>query len=237
MNDEHLLIETRGGVRTITLNRPRARNALLLEMRRKLQDIFAEAASDDAVSVLVLTGTDPAFCAGIDIKEPLPPGGQVTDPAASLRAVAKPVIGAINGVCVTGGLELALACDILVASEQARFADTHVSLGLVPAWGMTAMLAQCLGTRRAVEMSLGGAFIDASTARSWGLVNHVVPHDELMERVSDIARSLSEADRLAARAVLGVYRRAAGLPFEQALALEHDAWREWRAMLPEELSI
>ena len=152
---EHLLVSTDDGIRTITLNRPEARNALTLAMRRRLKELFAEASADEAVAVLVLTGTDPAFSGGVDVKE-LRAGaaagreGVVTDPASALRAVAKPVIGAINGVCVTGALELALGCDVLLASEHARFADTHAKLGLVPAWGMTVFLAQAVGTRRAV---------------------------------------------------------------------------------------
>src|SRR5690606_20981276 len=91
-----------------------------------------------------------------------------------------PVIGAVNGVAITGGFELALACDFLVASEQARFADTHARVGIMPGWGLTVLLPEAIGFRRAKEMSTTGNFLDAQTALAWGLVNHVVPHAELL---------------------------------------------------------
>jgi enoyl-CoA hydratase len=143
--------------------------------------------------------------------------------------VPKPVLGAINGVCVTGGLELALACDVLIASEHARFADTHVRLGLVPAWGMSAFLAQAIGTRKAVELSLTGTFVTADEALQWGLVNHVVPHGRLLARTYEIAASMRDAEPVAARTVLDLYRRATGVPVEDALALEREAFSAWRA--------
>lgn len=230
---EHLLVSTVDGIQTITLNRPETRNALTLAMRRRLKELFAEAADDADVSVLVLTGTDPAFSGGVDVKE-LRAGaaagreGEVTDPAAALRAVAKPVIGAINGVCVTGGLELALGCDVLLASEQARFADTHAKLGLVPAWGMTVFLARAIGTRRAVELSLTGEFIDADNALSWGLVNEVVPHDALMARAYEVAATMRDLDPDARATILELYRRGNGLSVDDALALEHEVFEQWR---------
>lgn len=155
--------------------------------------------------------------------------GVVTDPAAALRAVPKPVIGAINGVCVTGGLELALGCDVLLASERARFADTHAKLGLVPAWGMSAFLAQAVGTRKAIELSLTGEFIDADEALRTGLVNHVLAHEDLMPRTYEIATAMRDADPVAAHTVLDLYRRSAGRSVEKALALEHEAFEEWRS--------
>lgn len=231
---EHLLVSTDDGIRTITLNRPEARNALTLAMRRRLKELFAEASADEAVAVLVLTGTDPAFSGGVDVKE-LRAGaaagreGVVTDPASALRAVAKPVIGAINGVCVTGALELALGCDVLLASEHARFADTHAKLGLVPAWGMTVFLAQAVGTRRAVELSLTGQFIDAQEALRCRLVNQVVPHDALMARAYEIAATVRDLDPDARSTILDLYRRASGLPVSDALTLEHALFEQWRA--------
>ena len=156
----------------------------------------------------------------------------MTDPAAALRAIPKPVIGAINGACVTGGLELALGCDVLVASERAQFADTHVKLGLVPAWGMSAFLARAVGARKAIELSLTGSFIDAPEALSCGLVNHVVAHDDLMPRTYEMAAAMRDADPAAASVVLGLYRRGVGRPVEDALAFEHDAFEAWRSSRP-----
>ncbi len=229
-----LRVESADRICTVTIDRPEARNALSLAMRRRLKELFTEVGADDNVAVLVLTGVDPAFSAGVDVKELRAgtagePSGVVTDPATALRAVPKPVIGAINGVCVTGGLELALGCDVLIASERARFADTHVKLGLVPAWGMSAFLAHAVGTRKAIELSLTGEFVDADEALRIGLVNHVVPHDDLLPRAYEIASAMRDADPVAARTVLDLYRRSAGRSVDDALALEHDTFEQWRA--------
>ena len=102
--------------------------------------------------------------------------------------MATPVIGAINGVAITGGFEVALACDFLVASERARFADTHARVGIMPGWGLTVALPEAIGLRRAKEMSTTGNFVDAETALAWGLVNHVVPHDELLPFARKLSR-------------------------------------------------
>ena len=164
----------------------------------------SEAETDDAVDVVILTGADPAFCAGLDLKElgsgaTSGSGGSagseivdLTKAARPLPPMTKPLIGAVNGVAVTGGLELALACDFLVASEHARFADTHSRVGIQPGWGLTVALPAAVGVRRAKEMSATGNFVDAATALSWGLVNHVVAHDELMAA----ARRLAARHRL-----------------------------------------
>jgi enoyl-CoA hydratase len=234
MAEQHLRVATNDGICTITIDRPDARNALSLGMRRGLKELFAQASADDDVAVIVLTGVDPAFSAGVDVKElrsgsGREGGGEITDPAAALRAVPKPVLGAINGVCVTGGLEIALACDVLVASAHARFADTHVRLGLVPAWGMSAYLARAVGTRKAVELSLTGAFITADEALQWRLVNHVVPHGELLPRTYELAAAMRDAEPVATKTVLDLYRRANGLPVDAALALEREAFVAWRA--------
>jgi enoyl-CoA hydratase len=133
MTEDILLIDNDTRVRTLTLNRPQARNALLTALRDRFFAALADAKADDAVDVVVLTGTDPVFCAGLDLKEL---GGQSALPDISPRwpPMTKPVIGAINGAAVTGRLEFALYCDILIASEQARFGDTHARVGLLPTW-------------------------------------------------------------------------------------------------------
>lgn len=232
MSDDHLLVESTDGIRTITLHRPDVRNALSLAMRRRLKELFGEAGEDPEVAVVVLTGTDPAFCGGVDIKE-LRSGtaregtGEVTDPASALRAIPKPVIGAVNGACITGGLELALGCDVLIASEHARFADTHARIGFVPAWGMTTFLARAVGTRKAIELSLTGELMDAHEALRCGLVNQVVPHDDLMLRAHAIAAAMRDCKQDAVRILLDLYRRGSGLPVEDAFALEQEAFRAW----------
>jgi enoyl-CoA hydratase len=232
MSSDHLVVTTENRIRTITLNRPDARNALSLAVRQELKERFVEAGADDEVAVLVLTGRDPAFCGGVDIKELGAGGGregraEITDPASALRAVPKPVLGAINGVCITGGLELALGCDVLIASERARFADTHVKIGFVPAWGMTAALAQAVGTRKATELSLSGRFVEADEALVCGLVNQVVPHEDLLPRTYELATAMRDADPTALRTLLDLYRRGAGRSFDDALALEREAFQGW----------
>ncbi len=190
------LLEVADGVATVTLNRPEARNALSTELIRTLARLVGEADGRDDVDVLILTGADPAFCAGLDLKELGNDGGPLkrapkdgvsagATPSATAQTgrkgatlpTSKPIIGAVNGVAVTGGLELALNCDFLVASERARFADTHARVGVHPLWGLTVLLPQAVGIRRAREMSATGNFVDAETALAWGLVNHVVAHE------------------------------------------------------------
>ena len=175
-DDDVLLIETADRIRTLTLNRPRVRNALSAELRDKLFSALAAAESDDGVDVVILTGADPAFCAGVDLKE-LGGGddgsGPIPDLSPRWPSLSKPVIGAINGVAVTGGLEVALSCDILIASEEARFADTHARVGILPTWGMSVRLPQAVGRGLAYRMSLTGDYLGAHDALRVGLVTQV----------------------------------------------------------------
>jgi enoyl-CoA hydratase/carnithine racemase len=218
------------GVRTITIDRPEARNAMSVVMRERIRDGFANASDDDAIDVVVITGADPGFSAGVDLKEIRSPSGppKRVNPAVAVRACVKPTIAAVNGACVTGGLEIALACDMIVASNQARFADTHAKAGLMPGWGMSAALPTAVGRRKAVELSLTGSFIDADEALRVGLVNHVVPHDDLLGRTYELAQSIRAHNQAVVRRQVALYRRTNGLAFEDALALERQAADEWR---------
>jgi enoyl-CoA hydratase/carnithine racemase len=137
------------------------------------------------------------------------------------------VIGAINGATVTGGLELALACDFLVASNRARFADTHARVGVMPGWGLTVRLAEAVGQRRAREMSTTGNFIDADTALAWGLVNHVVPHDELLPYSHALATDIVSNDRMGVANILETYQQQVDLMTNDARILEVRRSREW----------
>ena len=165
-----LLVDRADGVATVTLNRPEARNALNVELLRALPATIAELDADDEVAVVILTGADPAFCAGLDLKQlgssgdNLSGGGQGVAATPFPDDMVKPVIGAVNGPAVTGGLELALHCDFLIASERARFGDTHARVGVVPGWGLSVLLPQAVGVRRAKEMSLTGRFLTAQDA-------------------------------------------------------------------------
>ena len=137
--------------------------------------------------------------------------------------------GAINGPAVTGGLELALACDFLVASERARFADTHARVGVMPGWGLTVALPEAGGLRRAREMSATGNFISAPTALAWGLVNHVVPHEELLDFARQLAADIASADPGAVREILTTYNKGALVTAGEAALIEARAHRRWHA--------
>ncbi len=214
------------GIAVVTLNRPAARNALSQELRQSLRDTVAELDSDANVRVIVLTGADPVFCAGVDLKElaaDQPPTGigPFTAPFLTSRT---PLIGAINGAAVTGGFELALACHLLIASERATFTDTHSALGLAPGWGLTVLLSEAIGSRRARELSISSRTIDAQTALEWGLVNRVVPHDRLLEEVHGLARLIAANDYVAVQSICGVYNDQAAVRDEAAWRLEGQAW-------------
>ncbi len=234
-----VLYEVADRVATITLNRPEARNALSREVIRLLPELVVHADADPDVDVVILTGADPAFCAGVDLKElgatnAIPGlGAESEDLAADAGAldtrpgpfptVSKPIIGAVNGVAVTGGFELALNCDLLIASERARFADTHCRIGVQPGWGLTVLLAEAVGVRRARQLSITGNFRDAPTALAWGLVNEVVPHDELLPRCRVLAADIVSNDQAGVRRILRTYA-------ENELVAGADAWRNETAV-------
>ena len=200
-------------VATVTLNRPEARNALTGQMMSDLVTTLVELDEDEHIRVIVLTGADPAFCAGLDLKDL----AKTYDEATSKRPVVNreirslmpmldtPVIGAINGPAVTGGLELAMGCDFLIASHRASFADTHARVGVMPGGGMSIRLPQLIGINRARQMSLTGNFVDAGTACEWGLVNEVVMHSALMDRVMELALAISESRPEAIRELRRMY--------------------------------
>jgi len=234
MNADVLVaVATDDAVQVITLNRPEARNALSLALQSALSAALHAADDDENVACVVLTGADPAFCAGLDLKEL----GQGVAPAtlshddspfAALASMRTPTIGAINGACATGGLELALTCDFLVASERARFGDTHARVCFTPAGGMSVLLPQAVGLRRAREMSFTGNFVDAAEAHRIGLVNRVVPHDALVATAVAIGNSIATADQDAVRALKDLYDRGARLAPGDALDLELDVFRNRR---------
>ena len=185
------------GYAVLTLNRPQAMNALSRQLREQLADAIDALQADPKVRVLILTGAGRAFCAGLDLKE-LGAGGpgsaalavQVRDPVHALGRFSGPVVGAINGPAVTGGFELALACDVLIASTEARFADTHSRVGVMPGWGLSQKLSRAIGIYRAKELSLTGNFLDAQQALAWGLVNRVVPPEELLPQCRALAMDM-----------------------------------------------
>jgi enoyl-CoA hydratase len=192
------LIETRSGaVAVLTLNRPGAMNALDQALRAAIAEAAARLADDPGVHVLVLTGAgERAFCAGLDLKElgqrEDALRGVEADPIAALEAFPRPIIAAINGAAITGGLALALTADVLIASHAARFADTHARMGIMPGWGLSQKLPRIIGAGRAKEMSFTGNFIDAARAEAWGLVNSVHAPGALMDHAMALAHQMAE---------------------------------------------
>lgn len=221
-----LLIDTRDRIRTLTLNRPEARNALSAELRSRFYAAMREAENDDNVDVVIVTGADPVFCAGLDLKE-LGDTTELPDISPKWPPMSKPVIGAINGAAVTGGLEIALYCDILIASEHARFADTHARVGLLPTWGLSVRLPQKVGVGMARRMSMTGDHLSADEALRTGLVTQVVPHDQLLETARQVATSIVGNNQKAVRALMRSYHLIDDTQTSGPLWLEAASAREW----------
>ena len=228
-----VLTEVSDGVATVTLNRPEARNALNHAVRSQLPAVMERLDADDRVSVIVLTGADPAFSAGLDLRElgrddhgfldPLDP----PVPRSPFADVGKPVIAAVNGAAVTGGLELALNCDFIIASERAVFADTHCRVGVQPWWGLTVLLPQAIGLRRAKQMSITGNFVSAATAAEWGLVNCVVRHADLLPACRSLARDVASSDGVAVTRILQTYDEGSRTSIAQAWQIEAEVAAGW----------
>ncbi len=237
-----VLVDVADRVATITLNRPEVRNAINGELSVALARAVGDAEASDDVDVLILTGADPAFCAGADLREVAGGGAPaIIDPDERYRRDdvgkfafrgpfpprTKLLIGAVNGPAITGGFELALNCDLLVASERARFADTHARVGVMPGWGLTVLLPEAVGLRRARELSATGNFCSAEQALAWGLVNHVVPHDQLLAFTRDLALAAVHNDQVAVRRILRTYDELAGSVYDEGWENEDRVNRDW----------
>jgi enoyl-CoA hydratase len=212
-----------GSVRILTLDRPHARNAMTPDMRFELAERLQEFDRDPDVTAVIITGTDPAFSGGVDFKVIAADYDRYRNqfsatPGRALRAMHTPVICAVNGACVSGALEIALSCTFIVASERARFADTHARLGEVATWGLTALLPRAVGLRKAREMSITGNFVAADEALRIGLVNHVVEHERLLPFTIELAGQIATTPAVAE--ILDLYDRGADLGLNAALALE-----------------
>ena len=226
-----LNVEKEDGYAVLTLNRPQAMNALSQSLRVALSEAVDAMEADPEVRVLILTGAGRAFCAGLDLKELGGGGGSAVigaqDPVRTLGHFSGPIIGGINGAAITGGFELALACDVLIASTQARFADTHARVGIIPGWGLSQKLSRMIGISRAKELSLTGNFLPAEQACAWGLVNRVVAPEELVSTCRALARDMLTV----VPEMLPAYKRLIddgyALSFGEGMALEGRTFREW----------
>jgi len=216
---------TDGAIAIITLNRPEAYNALDLASLRALSDVIARFESDSDLRVAIITGVGKAFCAGADIEETLPymkEHGTKSLPPTIMRcqAVHKPVIAAINGLALGGGLELALACDIRFAVPSAKFGFPEIGLGLMPGWGGTQRLPRLVGSSYAAEMILTGRAIGAEEAERIGLVNKIVPEGGLLSTALEIARVIAEKSPEATKFAKEAMQKGLDLPLNEALDLE-----------------
>ena len=218
------------GFATLMLDRPEKLNTLSNELRREFAAAIADLEADPAIRVLILTGAGRAFTAGMDLDEwgagtELAAGAYENDPVSALLSFSGPVIGAINGLAVTGGVEIAMACDLLVASTAARFADTHAQVGLLPGWGGSVRTIQRIGLARAKELALTGRFLGAEEALAWGFVNHIVAPEALLPKAEEIARQMLAA----VPATLVAYKRLldaeAATTLAEGLVLERAASR------------
>ena len=233
---EVLLLEMHDRVALVTLHRPAVRNALNTALIDALWEVLPAVDDDPAVRAIVLTGSDPAFCSGLDLGE-LSGTGQNARPRqqrdqvsarGALPPVTTPIVGAVNGAAVTGGLEIALNCDVLVASDRARFADTHLRVGVMPGGGLTVLLPRRVGMGKALEMSLTGAVVDAEEALRCGLVDRVVPHEALLPTAVALAASMGESDAETLRYLVETYLQVAGLPEPAGRELERARGHAWR---------
>ena len=225
-----VLVRHEGPVAIVTLNRPGAMNALSRAMREDLASTMRALEADAGTRVIILTGAgERAFTAGLDLKELGSDTGALgaanaetaeENPVKAIELTSKPVIGAINGVAITGGFEVALACDVLIASENARFADTHARVGIMPGWGLSQKLSRLIGPYRARELSLSGNFLDSATACAWGLVNRTVPAAELLPAALALAHDMASIDPAFSAAYKALINDGYARSFSEGMALE-----------------
>ena len=226
MTEPTITLERHDAVALVTLNRPDALNALNRQLRADLVNTFDTLAGDQSIRAVVLTGAGRAFTAGVDLKEAGETGfalgvdGGDIDIARALGAYPWPIIGAINGFAITGGFELALMCDVLLAGENAKFADTHARVGIMPGWGLSQKLSRLIGTSRAKELSFTGNFLDAETAAAWGLVNRVYPADELVPAALQLAADMCSCDPALLKNYKAVIDDGLAIEFGKALDME-----------------
>tara|TARA_R110002049_G_scaffold12576_8_gene56174 strand:- start:7127 stop:7897 length:771 start_codon:yes stop_codon:yes gene_type:complete len=228
-----VLLEKYEGYAIVTLNRPDAMNALSRELRRDFVAAFTACTEDPDIRVVILTGNGKAFCAGFDLKELGSSTAQNSAEEAdnvvarAMEAFDGPIIGAINGHCITGGFEMALACDMLIAAESARFADTHARVGMLPGWGLSQKLPRLIGLARAREIAFTGAPVFAQQAYEWGLVNHVVADAELLPRATKMAQDICGCVPAVLSEYQNLIKDGYSMPLDEALQWEEKCAIQW----------
>ena len=226
MSQTLVLVETSRGIATVTLNRPEKRNAISLELSKHISETFRDLQADPEVRVVILTGAGPAFCAGMDLKE-LGSGGEdsrgdkIGNPMdAAMRSFEGPIIAAVNGHAATAGFEMALACDVIVASTEARFLDTHARVGILPGWGLAVKLSRLIGPSKAKSVSLTGNPISAEQAERWGLAARVVEPEALMSTCQALAEDMLSCDPETLRGYKRLIDECYAMPLGEALPYE-----------------
>ena len=230
--EQPVLFSIENQTAVITLNRPERRNAINQALLTGLYDAIEQVAQEDAIRAAIITGNGKSFCAGIDLDAILTenlfdPRNDGTDLPDIFASCDKPIIGAVNGHAITGGFEIALHCDFLIASENASFADTHARVGIHPGWGMTQLLQQAVGRRRARQMSFSCQFIDARTACEWGLVNEVTAPDGLLARAKEIAAQIGTVNQELLKKIKKLIDTQDTAPLATAFAHERKGFREF----------
>ncbi len=225
--EKTVLFEVEDGIALITLNRPDKHNAMNQDLLVNLFNSLDEVAGNDEIRVAIITGKGKSFCSGLDLSSfktdnLFDPRGDGRDFMDVMGACKKPVIGAINGRAMTGGFEMALNCDFLIASEIACFADTHAKVGIPPGWGMTQLLQQAVGQRVAKQLSLSCQLVSAQQALQWGLVNEVVPLEELLPRARQVAADICSVNQEMMMTMKNLIEYRNTTTFEGALNHEHE---------------
>ncbi len=231
-NESVLSVRRDQGVLILTLNRPEARNALNIALTRALTEQFRIFSDDDELRCAVITGSGPAFCAGLDLKDfsdANSPRGEVSALLASVPELKKPIIAAVNGAAMTGGLELAMGCDFIIASEKARFGDTHTKIGALAGGGMNSRLPRKVGLAWAKQMIFSCQPIDAPTALRIGLANEAVAHDQLVTRAIELARAIAAHDPDLMGIVKDTLDKGAMATLGEAITLERQALADRKA--------
>jgi len=230
MNFENVIVEKDGAVAVVTLNRPQALNALSYGLVKDLSLAMQELDRDNQVRVIIITGGEKVFAAGADIKEMADRGPfderihERLGYRDQINKIAKPVIAAVSGFALGGGCELAMSCDIIVASESARFGQPEVNLGIIPGSGGTQRLTHLVGKHRAMEMVLTGDIINAADAERFGLVNRVVPVELLLEEAKNVAKKIAAKPALAIREAKEAVLKAANSSLNEGLEFERKAF-------------
>ncbi len=231
---DKILYEKTGEIATITFNRPQVKNAIDLEMHHRLRDIWTDFRDDPVLRVAILTGTGDAFCAGADLKTHVPewdgvgpslgrdklPDGFAGGITRGVHRIYKPIVAACNGWVLGGGLELAMACDIRIASERAQFGSFELRRGMHPADGGIVRLVNTCGVGIALEMELTGEPIDAQRALACNMVSKVVPHDQLMSATHDVVRRILRNDRRAVESAKETIFEVIGRTLDEQLKVE-----------------